>query len=361
MGNIHTPSLLHDKPVFGLDVGHGSIKVMQVAQHDRDAGSQGPHIIGYGVTEFDSSALDNGVIVKPEVIAAALLNMFDNQLIGDITSRRVALAIPTYRSFSRSMQLPKLSARELDDAVHLEAEQYVPVPLSDLYLDYAVTRRGEEQDDLLAIAVPKEIVDSYLTLTRMVGLEVMLVETTMASASRLFAHDKYNDIASVIIDFGSLTADVSIFYKTMLVTSTVAAGGLVFTNNIRDGLGVTLAEAAIIKTKYGLSVSKKQQEITAALEPTLQQLTKEIRRMVRYHEEHYGAEKPIGQVIMLGGGANMPGMSEYLTSSLRLPVRVHDPWQYLSFDGLQAPSRADRLMYATVAGLSLVNPKEIYR
>src|SRR6185437_2632253 len=142
-----------------------------------------PHIIGYGVTEFDSSALDNGVIVKPEVIAAALLNMFDNQLIGDITSRRAALAIPTYRSFSRSMQLPKLSARELDDAVHLEAEQYVPVPLSDLYLDYAVTRRGEEQDDLLAIAVPKEIVDSYLTLARMVGLEVMLVETTMASAS----------------------------------------------------------------------------------------------------------------------------------------------------------------------------------
>lgn len=361
MGNILTPNLLHDKPVFGLDVGHGSIKVMQVAMHGRDNAQHGPHIVGYGITEFDSSALDNGVIVKPEIIAAALHNLFKNQLIGDITARRAAIAIPAYRSFSRSMQLPKLSARELDDAVHLEAEQYIPVPLSDLYLDYSVTRTGEEVNDLLAIAVPKEIVDSYLVLARMVGLEVMLVETTMASASRLFAHDKYNDIASVIIDFGSLTADISIFYKTMLVTSTVAAGGLVFTNNIKDGLGVTLAEAGIIKTKYGLSVSKKQREITAALEPTLQQLTKEIQRMVRYHEEHYGTEKPIGQVIMLGGGANMPGMSEYLTSSLRLPVRVHDPWQYLSFDGLQVPNRADKLMYATVAGLSLVNPKEIYR
>jgi type IV pilus assembly protein PilM len=82
--------------------------------------------------------------------------------------------------------------------------------------------------------------------------------------------------------------------------------------------------------------------------------------MIRYHEEHYGSEKPIEQVIMLGGGANMPGLSEYLTDSLRLPVRVHDPWQYLDYKGFQVPNKADRLMYATVAGLSLVNPKEIF-
>ena len=359
MGNIHTPNILRNKPVFGLDVGHGSLKVMQVDRAPQGSG-RAPQIVGYGTTTFDSSALDNGVIVKPELIAESLLQMFEHQMIGDITTRRVAVAIPTYRSFSRSMQLPKLSPQDLREAVRLEAEQYIPVPLDGLYLDYTVTRTGKEVDDLLAIAVPKEIVDSYLQLSRMVGLEVMLVETTMAAASRLFAHDKYNDITSVIIDFGSLTADISVFNKNMLVTGTVPAGGLVFTNNIKDGLGVTVAEAGVIKTRYGLGVSKKQHEILTALEPTLQQLTKEIRRMVRYHEEHYGAEKPIGQVIILGGGANMPGMSEYLTSALRLPVRVHDPWQYLNYAGLQAPGRADKLMYATVAGLSLVDPREIF-
>src|SRR5215471_11192548 len=302
MGNINTPNLLRNKPIFGLDVGHGSLKVMQVAE--AGGGGKPSRIVGYGTTTFDSSALDNGVIRKPEVIAEALLNLFKGQLIGDITTRRVTVAIPSYRSFSRSMQLPKLSSKDLREAVRLEAEQYIPVPLNDLYLDYMVTRVGQEADDLLAIAVPKEIVDSYLILARMVGLEVMLVEPTMAADSRLFAHDKYNDIASVIIDFGSLTADISVFNKTTLVTGTVPAGGLVFTNNIKDSLGVTLAEAGVIKTKYGLSVSKRQQEIAKALEPTLQQLTKEIRRMIRYHEEHYGPEKPIGQVIVLGGGAN---------------------------------------------------------
>jgi type IV pilus assembly protein PilM len=361
MGNINTPNILRNKPIFGLDVGHGSLKVMQIDDPSQ-SGKIGhtPRITGYGVTEFDSKALDNGVIVYPEIIAEALLGLFKNKLIGEITTRRAALAIPTYRSFSRSMQLPKLSNKDLYEAVRLEVEQYIPVPLDHLYLDYAITSEGKDTNELLAIAVPKEIVDSYLILARMVGLEVMLVETTMAAGSHLFAHDKFNDITSVIIDFGSLTADISIFNKNMLVTGTVPAGGLVFTNNIKDGLGVTLAEAGIIKTRYGLGVSKKQTEIMAALDPTLKQLTKEIQRMIRYHEKHYGTEKPIGQVIMLGGGANMTGLSEYLTNSLRVPVRVHDPWQYLNYSGLQAPNRADKLMYATVAGLSLVNPKEIF-
>lgn len=363
MGSINIPNLLNNKPIFGLDVGHGSIKVMQVdggGSVRKKNGAPQPRIMGYGITEFDSGALNNGVIVKPEIIAEALLNLFKNKLIGDITTRRAALAIPTYRSFSRSMQLPKLSSKDLDEAVRLEAEQYIPVPLDDLYLDYVITDHGKDTDELLAIAVPREIVDSYLMLARIVGLEVMLVETTMAAGSRLFAHDKFNDITSVIIDFGSLTADISIFNRNMLVTGTVPAGGLVFTNNIKDGLGVSLTEAGIIKTRYGLGVSKKQAEIVSALDPTLKQLTKEIQRMIRYHEKHYGTEKPIGQVIMLGGGANMPGLSEYLTNALRVPVRVHDPWEYLNYEGLQAPSQADKLMYATVAGLSLVEPAGIF-
>jgi type IV pilus assembly protein PilM len=358
MGSTNTTNLLRDKPIFGLDVGHSSLKVMQVEQ--TFGSSKAPSIIGYGTAAFDTSALNNGVIVKPEIIAEALLHLFKHQLIGDITTRRVAITFPSYRSFSRSMQLPKLSTKELREAVRLEAEQYIPLPLDDLYLDYTVTRLGKEMDDLLAVAVPKEIIDSYLTLARMVGLDIMLVETTMAADSRLFSRDKYHNYSSVIIDFGSLSADISIFNKKTLVTGTVPAGGLVFTNNIKDSLQVTLAEAGIIKTKYGLSLSKKQPEITSALKPTLQKLTKEIQRMIRYHEEHYGTEKPIEQVIMLGGGANMPGLSEYLTNSLRLPVRVHDPWMYLNYKGFQAPNKADSLMYATVAGLSLVNPKEIF-
>ena len=355
---INTPAILRNKPLFGLDIGHGSLKVMQV---DEDAvHGKTPRVVGYGTIAFDPSAIEDGVLVKPELIASALLELFKTRLIGDITTRRVAMTIPSYRSFSRSLQLPKLSKKELDEAVRLEAEEYIPMPLQALYFDYTVTSASKETINLFAVAVPKKIVDSYLVLARMCGLEAMLVETTMAAAARLFARDKFSDVTSVIIDFGSLTADISIFHKTTLVTGTVPAGGLVFTGAIRDKLGVSDAEAGVIKTKYGLGVSKTQKEISDAVNPALQKIVKEIRRMVRYYEERYGNAYPIGQIIMLGGGANMPGLSDYLTAELRLPVRAHDPWLHLKYDGLQAPSGPDQLMYATVAGLSMTNPKEVF-
>lgn len=345
----------HDKPVFGFDLGHGSLKVMQV-----DTSKSQPRVLGYGTTAFDPTAVNEGVVVKPEVIAQSVQDLFKNHLIGNISTRRVAVSIPAYRAFSRSLVLPKLKTKDLEDAVRLEIEQYIPMPLEDLYYDYHVTNQGEEQTELFAVAFPRAIVDSYTVLTQLMGLEVMLVETTMAAAARLFNHDRHSDVATVIIDFGSLTADISIFHNEVLVTGTVAGGGLVFTHALRDKLGVSDAEAATIKTKYGLATSKKQDAIREILAPTLQLLLKEIRRMMRYYEERYGNQQKIGQIIMLGGGANMPGLADYLTAHLRLPVRTHDPWSYVDYKGLQPPSGPDRPMYATVAGLAMVDPKGVF-
>jgi len=110
-----------------------------------------------------------------------------------------------------------------------------------------------------------------------------------------------------------------------------------------------------------LGVSKNQTEIKESLEPILSEIVKEIRRMVRYYAERYGSKRPIEQVITLGGGANMPGLDEYLTEALHLAVRHSDPWQYLSYKGLQPPHASDRPMYSTAAGLSLVQPKEVFK
>lgn len=346
----------HDKPVFGLDIGHGSLKVMQV-----DMKPNQPQISGYGTIKFDASANDNGVIVKPEIIAQATQELFTKHLIGDINTKRVALSIPTYRSLSRSIILPKLKPKDLAEAVRLEIEQYIPMPMDNLYYDYHVTQQGSDQTELFAVAIPKDIVDSYQVLTRLMGLEAILVETTMAAEARLFSHNKHSDVATVIIDFGSLTSDISIYHSEILVTGTVKGGGQVFSESIQHKLGVSEAEAGIIKNKYGLASSKKQAEIQDALEPVLQDIIKELRRLMRYYEERYGNQQKIGQIVILGGGANMPGLPDYLTDKLRLPVRSHDPWSYLSYKGLQPPSGPDRLMYATVAGLAMLNPKGAFK
>ena len=365
MGNMKknpkSPYFYRDKPLFGLDIGPSSLKVMQVSQPTARVNGKIdklPQVIGYGFTSFDRAATEDGVIVQHEVIAQAARTLFDQHLIGNITTSRVALAIPAYRTFTRSLELPQLDDSELVKAVELEAEQYVSMPLEELYLDYEVTLKTTEKTELFAVAVPKTIVDSYMELAQILGLEPVLIEPTLSSSGRLFSLDTQSDVPTVIIDFGSRSADISIYDGHILVTGTVQAGGETFTNIIKEQLNVTLAEAGLIKTRYGLSVSRRQAEIALALAPILNQLIKEIKRMMRYHEERYGSERPIQQIITLGGGANMPGLSDCLTNILRLAVRHTNPWNYLDYKGLQPPSEADKPMYATVAGLCLANPNK---
>lgn len=358
-----TPNFFHDKPLFGLDIGNGSMKVMQSVMSATKPGAKSHQhtIVGYGFQTFDPAAQEDGVIVQPEIIAKAALELFKHQLIGDITTRRVALAIPAYRTFTRSLQLPKLQSSELQEAVELEAEQYISLPLDELYLDYDIIKQTTEGTELFVVAVPRRIVDSYLELAQIMGLEPVLIEPTLSSASRLFEIDSQSNVPALIIDFGSLSSDISIVDKhRLLVTGTVQGGGVNFTQSIKNKLGVTAQEAGVIKTRYGLGVSKHQAEIRQALEPTLQQTVKEIRRMIRYYEERYGVDRPIGQVVTLGGGANMPGLNGYMTDTMRLAVRQSDPWQYFDYKHLQPPTGADRPMYATVAGLSLAQPKEVF-
>ncbi|GAC1387681.1 MAG: type IV pilus assembly protein PilM [Candidatus Saccharimonadales bacterium] len=346
-----------DKPIFGLDVGFSSVKVMQI-----DWQGQRKVVTGYGVATFEGGIVKDGIIVNPEPIAKATFELFNERLIGDITTRRVCLAIPAARTYTRSITLPKLSHSDLTEAVRTEAEQYIPMPLNELYIDHTIISQTDKEMDVLAVAVPRIIVDSYMELTNLLGLEVVAIESTIGAASRLFVQsdNSNSDVPSVLIDFGSMSSDITIYDQALVVTGTVPGGGDSFTNLIAEALKVSKPEAHIIKTKYGLGVSKKQNEINAAMTPLLEQLVKEIRRMIRYYEERGKTEKKIGQAITMGGGANMPGLSEYLTSSLRLPVRMCDPWQNLDFKNMQPPNNVEKSMYVTVAGSALVNSKEAF-
>ncbi len=356
MGSMNNTYFYHDKPVFGLDIGFSSLKVMQLGKDEHKHRT----VSGYGVANFDPKAIRDGIIIDPESLAKVAHDLFSKNIIGEISTRRASIAIPASKTFNRTVTLPFMQDSDVAEAVRLEAEQYIPVPIDELYLDHSIISRTAKQIELLAVAVPKKIVDSYLVFTRMIGIETLLIETTIAAAGRLFVQAERSDVPTVLIDLGSLSSDITIYDKTLIVTGTVPGGGDSFTNLIADGLGVSKQEAHIIKTKYGLGVSKKQKEIRAALTPLLDQLSKELMRMIRYYEERSNTEKKIGQVVTMGGGANMPGLSEHLTNLLRLPVRMCDPWQQLDFAGLQPPNSIEKSMYVTVAGLALLNPHEVF-
>jgi type IV pilus assembly protein PilM len=345
-----------DRPIFGLDIGFSSVKVMQLAVHAKST-----RLIGYGIGGFDPKAIKDGVIVDHESLAKSIRELFERQIIGEITTKRVALNIPAILTYTHTINLPLIKEGDLKEAVGLESEQYIPLPPQDLYMDYEIIDRTDKNLEILTVAVPKKIVDSYLALIEILGLEAISFDTSISSSGRLFkTFESSSDIPSVIIDFGSISADITIFDKTNIVSGTIPAGGDIFTNIISKKLGVSLQEAHVIKTKYGISKSKKQAEIIAIMQPELDQLVREVKRMMRYYSERTESKRKIGQVITMGGGANMPGLSDYLTNALRLPVRTYDPWQSFDLHRLSPPSRDEKSVYATVAGLCLINPAELF-
>lgn len=347
-----------DKPLFGLDIGHSTIKVMQI---DSRPGKV-PRVVGYGAGKYSPQAISSGVITDFKSINDSLYELFDKNLVGAVTTHRVACTIPTSRTFSRPMKLPPLNDGEIADAVSLEVEQYIPIPRANLYVDYEILSRNDEGTELLMMAIPKEIVDSYMKLLTAVGLEPVAMEPTMNAAARLFgAADPSHTAPSILLDFGSVAVDAAVFDQTMFVNTTISGGSDTITELIAKGLGISTQEAYVLKNKFGISYSEQQADIKKAINPLLQNLVREMQKLARYYNDRAAAvHHEIAQVITIGGGANMPGLSEYLSSELKLPTRMLDPWHQIDFGELPPPSELDRSMYITVAGESLLNPKEIF-
>lgn len=349
-----SPILYRDKPIFGFDLGFDSIKVMQI-----DMQQKVPTVLGYGFAKYDNKAMKHGVIIDPEEIARSAYQLIANDIIGTIDTRRVVSAVPVSKSYNRVLSLPIMSNSDVEASIRMEAEQYIPVPIDELYFDYQIGDTNDDMMEVLLVAAPRKIIDSYQILCDLLGLELSLIETSINASTRLVMHAEDTGIPTLIIDFGSISTDLSIFDNVLRVTGTVAAGGDQITDAIAKSLDVTRQQAQTIKTKHGIQASKKQQQIVAAVTPILNKLVDEVKRIDRFYQERSNASKKIEQVIILGGGANMPGLADFLTDHIRIPARMCNPWLNMSFGNLQPPHQLEKTLYATASGLALIDPKEI--
>lgn len=320
-------------------------------------------VTAYGSATFDPAALKDGVIVDHEAFVKAAHKLLQEGLIGNITTSHVAVSLPNSHSFSRVLTLPKMDDADIANSVKLEVDQSIPMPIDELYYDYSVVQESSEGDrEVQVVASPRAIVDSYFEAFRLLGLDVALIEPNISAVTRIVMHAEEHAVATLIVDIGSTACDLTVYDgQAVRVTGTVDCSSEKITDNIAKALSVDRAKAQNIKTRYGLEVSKKQKEIVEAAKPELNKLVNEIRKVMRYFADkgREGSGKPIGQIIILGGGANLPGLSTHLTDRTRVPTRLCAPWNNVDFGRLQPPHELESTLYTTASGLGLVNIKEL--
>jgi len=344
-----------DKPIIGLDISQTGVKVMAIDPKKW-------LVLGYGSIDLDPAKVQKSLESGDHYLSENIASLLRSKIVGELPSRHTIVGVPTTKSFSRTFSVPLSAEKTLADAVEIEVDQYIPVPMSSLYVDYEIIERDKEQLTVIMSAVPKVLVDSCLSAAKSAGLLPIMVEPGINAVARVIETAEEGHLPTLVVDIGPASTDIAVFDGGVIrVSGGVGVGGNTFTLEIAKKLGVALENAHQLKVLNGLSAGPRQAKIVSALEPSLQRIAAEIRKVLRYYTERLNENYKIEQVLIVGGGSSVPGIGDYFTNELVMPARVASPWQKLDFGKLPQPNKQFRPRYITVAGLASVNQKEIWR
>ena len=340
------------KPIIGLEFSKTSLKVMSI-----DFAKM--LVSGYGSIELEPTKIDENREDSLEYITEQLSELFKRHMSGKLGSDRTVLGIPTDRTYTRIFSLPGDKTNAITEAVNLEAEQYIPMPLESLYIDHQIIKQTAKESMILMCAAPRKLIDMLLLATKQCSLEVALIEPSMMAAARLLERTDEVTLPTIIVDIGPTTTDIAILDTAIRVTSSLSVGGNTLTVDISKKLNIPLETAHQLKVLNGLNPGPRQERLVEALRPSLSRIISEVRKVSRYYADHFPAEKALEQTIIIGSGSNIPGLGDFFSNELVMPSRVASPWQSLNFGNLEPPTKQLRPRFMTTAGLALINPQEI--
>jgi len=343
-----------DKPIIGLDISQTGIKVMAINPKKW-------LVTGYGSIDLDPVKVQASLEDDSSYLTENLQHLLKDNLVGSLPSTHTVLGIPTGRTFSRTFTIPASAEKTLKEAVEIEVDQYIPIPMNLLYVDYRIVQRTKEELTILMTAVPQSLVNSCLEAAKKAGLTVVLIEPGVSAVARVLEATEEGHLPTVIIDIGPASTDIAILDGSIRVTGGVGVGGNTFTLSIAKKLNIPLDNAHQLKVLNGLSAGPRQAKLEGALKPNLDRILTETRKVMRYYNERITGDQKLEQVLVVGGGSNVPGIGDYFTNELIMPARVASPWQKLDFGKLPQPAKQFRPRYITVAGLASVTPGRIWK
>lgn len=344
-----------DKPIIGLDISQTGIKVMAVDP-------QKWLVLGYGSADLDPLKIQKSLESGDDYLGDNLRALLAEKIVGTLPSTQAVIGIPSNRTFSRTFTLPVKAEKDIADAVEVEVDQYIPVPLASLYVDYEIIERTKEQITTVMAAVPKTLVDNVIAAATKAELDPVMVEPGINAVARLLETTEEGHLATLIVDIGPASTDIAVLDDSAIrVSGGLGIGGNTFTLDIAKKLNITLENAHQLKVLSGINAGPRQEKIVRALTPSLERITAEIRKVMRYYSERITEGHKIEQVLVVGSGSNVPGIGDYFTNELVMPARTASPWQHLDFGTLPQPHKQFRPRYITVAGLASVKPEDIWK
>lgn len=333
---------------FGLDIGSSSIKVTQSSVMGTKSFSVEAN--GLAINPAGSIDFTNPLVV--EKLGPAIKQLLSEVKIRD---KRVVVAVAENRVYSRILTIPTMSEAELSSAIKWEAEQFVPIPVSEVELDFSILEQqaaGSTDKKMLVylVAAPKKYLQAMVDFLVGIGLEPIAVESEMVAVSRALTFG-VSDSTSLIVHIGAMSSVLAIVDGQSLSFSYVIdAGGVSLTRALSQSLSLPLPQAEEYKRTYGLDASQLEGKVRTGLLLVLDNIVSEMRKAMEYHLSV--RKTRVNRIVLSGGGAYLPQLSTYLSELFGgLEVLVSDPF-VAAKPGRGVVLPRERAVYSVSVGLS---------
>jgi type IV pilus assembly protein PilM len=332
-----------------LDIGSSSIKLVQL-QETKD----GIALRKAGSAPTPTEAVKGGVVADPLAVAKAIRSLLDAL---QVEGSSVAAAIAGPTVVVREVPLPSMSDRQLRKSIQWEARNYISFPVEDSVVEFQVLERPAPSEGsqmrVMLVAAPRDMVDSQVEAIELAGLEPVAVEIQSFAAMRgtlaANGHAQRDEDITALLGVGAAYADITIMRGGQFVlTRMIPIAGDAFTDAIKNALDIDTEEANQLKeTAMQVVASEEEratldpaaQQASRAIEPLLDELIREIRRSLAYHDyqqqspDAEAGELGVNRLLLSGGSSRLPRICEYFQSQLGVPV---EPANVFGANSLQA-------------------------
>ncbi len=344
-------NLLGTKPNgFGLEIEDSFIKAFQFGgkKNNLSGALCGLRILKKGI-------IQDSQIIQPEELAKEIRELMKSSRPRSIKEKFVVFSVPETKSFVRTIQIPKMSKGEAEEAVKWETEANIPVSLDKVYLDWQIIGSNEKNNEILVAAVPREIVNSYCKVITLSGLVPLAVEVDIVATIRSLTSEKSNKKPILIADIGADRTSLAICKNQVpYFSSSIPLCGKTFTDALQKGLGVNFERAEELKAKYGLGKMKKDDMLYKIYNPLVENLAVEIERSLNFYSESISAHEKVEQIILSGGGSLLRELADYLSVRLEKVTVVGDPSVGLGINQDKPQNiSSDLSPFATAIGLAI--------
>jgi type IV pilus assembly protein PilM len=318
------------KGLVGVDIGSSAIKVVELKPGGK--GGAEYQLVNLGLEALPPEAIVDGAIMDSGAVIDGIQRVFSAQ---KIKTNEVATSVSGNAVIVKKISLPQMTAEELQESIHWEAEQYIPFDIQDVAIDYEVIEGSGSGGnlDVLLVAVKKDKISDYTSVLSQAGRLPQIVDVDVFALQNCFEVNYGVDPGRVIalLNVGASIMNINILRgSTSIFNRDIAVGGNQYTDAIQKELNLSFDQAEALK-RGGRVDGAAADSLHPILNAVSENIALEIQKTFDFFKAT-SSEDRIDAIFLTGGTSKVHGLRELLAERFDAGVELLNPFHNITCD-----------------------------